>query len=50
MMFRYNWPYQQFIFGELHAGKRLETVIVDALLLLLPSLSWDILVVANTIP
>lgn len=46
----HNLPYQQFIFGRLRTGKRLETVIVDTLPLLLPSLSWDILVVANAIP
>ena len=42
-----NLPYQQFIFGRLHAGKRLETLIFDTLLLLLHSLSWDISVVAK---
>lgn len=34
-----NQPYQQFILGESHPGKRLETLVADTLLLLLPSLS-----------
>ena len=37
-----NRPYQQFIFGRLPTCKRLESLIVDILPLLLPSLSWDI--------
>lgn len=34
-----NQPYQQFIFGESHPGTQPKTLIVDTLLLLLPSLS-----------
>ena len=37
-----NRPYQQFIFGKLPTGKRLESLIVDILPLLLPTFSWDI--------
>lgn len=42
-----NQPYQQFIFGGSHPGKRLKTLIIDTLLLFLPSLSEKMLNVAN---
>ena len=37
-----NRPYQQFIFGKLPTSKRLESLIVDILPLLLLTFSWDI--------